>query len=180
MGQEPTPTDAGNGQEPEPVQGQAPTTSSEPPADATSVPKDFDEEYVKTLRRSEASARTKLRNAEKRVQELEERDKSEAEKLADRVAQSEKRAQEAETKLVRYEIAKAHNLPPEAVGFLKGSTAEELESSATALSEFIDKNKKSAVPSFDGGTRTTPAETKSPEVAHNEFLARIFGTRAGP
>lgn len=176
MAQEATPADAVAGQEPEPVQGQAPTTS-EPTADVTSAPKAFDEEYVKTLRRSEASARTKLKSAEARMQELEDRDKSEAEKLAARVTESERRASEAEAKLLRFEIAKARNLSQDAVDFLKGSTREELEESADALSRFIETNTKTTAATFDGGARQTPAETKSPEQAHNDLLLRAIGVK---
>lgn len=177
MGQEPVPTDATPGQAPEAGEsGQAPTTNTDTSSEPAKTPaKSFDEGYVKELRKEAAKERTRATEAEKKLAELSERDKTEGEKLADRVAASEKRATEAETRLLRFEVAANRKLTADAAQLLHGTTREEIEASADALAKFVESQKSTSVPSFDGGTRTTPAAKKSPEQEHNELLLRAFG-----
>jgi hypothetical protein len=61
--------------------------------------------------------------------------KSEQEKAADRAAGAEKRAEEAEQKLMRLEVAAAKGLSPAQAKRLVGSTVEELEADADELIE---------------------------------------------
>lgn len=157
-----------NGQKAEP----APTTD-----DAGKAGKTFDEAYVRSLRKEAADNRKALEAATARLQELEDRDKSETEKLAARAAESEARAVEAEARLLRLEVAAERNMKASAVPLLHGSTREEIEASADQLSAFAQDNAKPAT-GFDGGARKTPDETKPPEQAHNDFLLQALGRKS--
>lgn len=65
-----------------------------------------------------------------KLQELSDRDKSDAEKLADRVTAAEKRADEAEARALRIEVAIAKGLKPAQAKYVTGVTREEMETSA--------------------------------------------------
>ena len=69
---------------------------------------------------------------------LKEANKTEAEKVAERLAAAEKRAAELETKALRAEVAATKGVP---VALLTGSTQEELEAAADALIEFRGEQK---------------------------------------
>lgn len=91
-----------------------------------------------------ANYRTKLREVEplaKRAQELEEASKTEAERLNDRLTAAEQRAQEAELRALRLEVASAKGLTPTQAKRLVGATKEELEADADdLLASFTDDN----------------------------------------
>ena len=74
-----------------------------------------------------------LKQAADRLRQLEEANKTEAEKTAERLAAAEKRAAELEAKALRAEVAAAKGVP---AALLTGSTAEELEAAADALIAF--------------------------------------------
>jgi hypothetical protein len=154
----------------------APDTGPKPEKE-TPAPKETkapDDAYVKSLRKEAADTRKALEAANARLREIEDRDKSEAEKASERVAASERRAVEAEAKLLRLEVAAARRFKASAVDLLTGTTREEIEASADKLAAVLKENETPA-PGFDGGARTTPAETKSPELAHNDWLMRALG-----
>lgn len=75
--------------------------------------------------------------AAKKVEELENAKKSEAERLADEAKTAAQRAEEAELKALRYEVALEKNVPPKLMKFLSGKDREELETSAGELLEAI-------------------------------------------
>ena len=137
-----------------------PTTTTTPDAPEAQVeaaaaldaePKTFDADYVAKLRQEAAKYRTEAKaNAEaaKRLAEIEEAQKTEAQKLADRLAQAEAKAQAAELKALRSDIAQAKGVP---AGLLTGSTEEELNASADALLAFRGEAPKTpAAPPADG------------------------------
>src|SRR5215831_12333143 len=133
---DPTP----EGQEPEAVEGQEPATGAEPsPSEPQegSGGKHYSEAYVRQLRREAAASRTQLAEQEARLKEYEDRDKTELEKATAQVAESERRASEAELRLLRYEVAAQHGLGVEAAAFLTGSTKEEMELRAEELAKLI-------------------------------------------
>lgn len=70
--------------------------------------------------------------------QLKEANKTEAEKVAERLAAAEKRAAQLEVKALRAEVAAAKGVP---VSLLSGSTQEELEAAADALIEFRGEQK---------------------------------------
>lgn len=109
------------------------TTETQPAVEAEQKPqegseaKTFDESYVKKLRDEAAKYRTEAKansEAAKRLLEIEEAQKSEAEKAADRLAQAEKRAAEAEAKALRREVALAHGLNSDDAELLDNLTDE--------------------------------------------------------
>lgn len=170
---------APDGQEPTSTEGQEPGVDQvEPEGQEPRQPRD--EATVKQLRREAAQSRARAKEAETKLQELLDANKSESERLADAKAQAEVRATQAELKLMRYEVAAAHGLELRAAAFLTGENLEELEASADELTKLLAEQAKPApatTPSFDGGARLTPAETKSPEEAHNDLVIRAIRQR---
>ena len=79
-----------------------------------------------------------LKKAADRLKALEEANKTEAEKTAERLAAAEKRAAELEAKALRAEVAAAKGVP---FALLTGSTQEELEAAADALIAFRGEQK---------------------------------------
>lgn len=94
--------------------------------------------------------------AAKRLAELEESQKSEAQKVQERLDAAEKRASELELKAARAEVANAKGVP---ASLLSGSTVEELEASADALIEFRGQQEPQKL--------IVPNEGRSPDLALN-------------
>lgn len=110
-----------------------PEVTEETPVEMT--PEQLKAELAK-VRREAAKYRTDLRAAEPLVakaRELEEANKTEAEKLAEKHAAAEARALAAETRLARLDACAATGLDPKFAGRLQGSTPEELEADAKEL-----------------------------------------------
>ena len=130
--------------EPTPPQVEAPTAQD-------AEPKTFDAEYVQKLRQEAAKYHTEAKanaDAAQRLAEYEEAQKTEAQKLADRLAAAEQKALAAELKALRSDIAQAKGVP---AGLLTGSTEEELTASADALLAFRGEAvKPPAAPSSAG------------------------------
>jgi hypothetical protein len=113
---------------------------------------------------AERDAREK---AEKRLKEFEDRDKTEAEKLAERATAAEKRAEELEAKAIRAEVAAAKGVP---VNLLSGSTQQELEASADALIAFRGEQASTAPVVPTEGNSSTPKPDSD-----REFVKQLFG-----
>lgn len=106
----------------------------------------------------------------KRLKAFEDRDKTEAEKTAERLAAAEQRAAELEAKATRAEVAAAKGVP---AALLTGSTTEELEASADALIAFRGEQ---------GGNRLLiPTEGKTPsrQVSDDVQFAKDLFTPRG-
>lgn len=161
---------------PAPAEGEKPAAEAPKPEEAPSEeqPKTFDADYVKTLRGENAQWRIKAQQAEERAQELEDAQKSELEKAQTKAARLEQKAAEAESSLLRFEIAAEKKVPAEALDLLTGSTREELEAKADRLLELV-KAKESGTPEFDGGAREPAPSPKTPEQEHNELAMALFG-----
>ena len=86
-----------------------------------------------------------------KLTEIEEANKTEAEKAAARAEAAEKRAAELEVKALRAEVAAAKGVP---VALLTGSTQEELEAAADALIEFRGEQKQAPSSSALGRVNT--------------------------
>ncbi|MFK8844685.1 hypothetical protein [Streptomyces sp. Ac-502] len=107
-----------------------------------------------------------LRKANKEAESLrlklkafEDRDKSEAQKLAERAQTAEAEAEKANRKLLRFEVAARKKLPPGWAGRLQGSTREELEADAETLVKELAEQQRRHSPSFDGGVRKQAPKT---------------------
>lgn len=112
-----------------------PATTDAPPAEAPATGTDLAAEVEKwkaLARKHEARAKDNS-TAAQRLAEIEEAQKSEAQKLADRLAAAEAKAQAAELKALRADVAAAKGVP---AGLLTGTTQEELEAAADALIAF--------------------------------------------
>ena len=117
--------------EPTPPQVEAPTAQD-------AEPKTFDAEYVQKLRQEAAKYRTEAKanaDAAQRLAEYEEAQKTEAQKLADRLAEAEKKALEAE----RRAFAKDKDVP---VSLITGTTPEEWEAAAAEALAWKDEGIK--------------------------------------
>ena len=99
--------------------------------------------------------------AAKRLAEIEEAQKTEAQKAQERLEAAERRAAELELKATRAEVAAAKGIPTE---LLTGSTREEIEASADALIAFKGETQPQKL--------IVPHEGKSP--ATNKTTADLF------
>jgi hypothetical protein len=75
--------------------------------------------------------------------------KSEYDKLTEKVSEYEAQAAQAQTKLLKYEVATAKGIPNEALDLLTGSSREELESAADKLLSLIADQSKPNAPKPD-------------------------------
>lgn len=96
-------------------------TTAEQRAETLTLPDDHP--LVKTLAEQKKAIRDLKARAAK-LDEIEESQKSEAEKAADRLAKAEQRAAEAEAKVLRREIALEHSLSKDDAELLDGLTDE--------------------------------------------------------
>src|SRR5262245_20759892 len=120
---DPSPTDAEpEGQTPPPDEGQKPADGGEATPEAQEGQgKSYSEAYVRQLRREAAEQRKRLAELEEPAQEREDAEKTEQQRLVDRLAKLEKRAVDAEAKLLRLEVAREHGLDMTAASFLTGN-----------------------------------------------------------
>jgi hypothetical protein len=88
-------------------------------------------------RAAKKAAEKQLSELQKRLQEFEDRDKTEAQKLAERAAAAEQERDALRLTAMRQRIALEKGLPPQLADRLKGSTEEEMSSDADALLELV-------------------------------------------
>lgn len=106
------------------------------------------------------AAQKKLDDMAKRLQQFEDRDKTDAQKLAERAQTAEAEAEKASSKLMRFEVAADKKLPAGWANRLQGSTKEELEADADALLKELGETRQRQSPDYDGGVRKpAPAPT---------------------
>lgn len=111
-------------------------------------------DQIAKARKEAAGYRAKLREAEplaQKARELQESQKTESEKLTERLTGAEKRAQEAELRALRLEVAADKGLTPAQARRLVGTSKEELEEDADdLLSSFGAKNDTKPTPKVPG------------------------------
>lgn len=136
-----------------------------PPAD-TAGEKDWraEAEKWKAFSRKHEDAAKANADKAKRLDELEESQKTELQKAADRAAAAEAKAAEIEARATRAEVAAEKGVP---ANLLTGSTQEELEASADALIAFRGQQPK---PDFGGGDRGKDIEGLK-QVSESELAA---------
>jgi hypothetical protein len=154
-------TGAENTPAPETTTPPAPAPETTPAADESALG-DAGKKALDAERTARKAAEKAAADALAKVQEFEDRDKTEAEKLADRATTAEERATKAETELTKTLVALEKNVPADLRDFLTGSTREELEAKADALLAHLKPNGGTTPPpgSFDGGARQ--GDTESP------------------
>ena len=137
-------------------------------------PKTFDAEYVANLRKENAKYRTEAKaNAEaaKRLMELEQSQKSEAEKQAERIAALESQIESATVQAVRARMAAKYQMDPEdADMFLTGTDEETVEAQAKRFSERVSASKNNPPRVPKEGTVTDPHDN-----GEREFARQLFG-----
>lgn len=111
-------------------------------------------------------------DAARRLAELEERDKTETQKLQDKLAAAEKRAKDAEAALLRHQVAAEKNVPAD---LLTGGSREELEAAADKLIAFRGDNDQQGKQEEQQKRRLEiPDEGKQANAAGGGSTAELF------
>jgi hypothetical protein len=160
-----------------PTTGDAPATGTDaidptftPPAPTEPPPSPSgDEQLGEGGMRALAAEREARRGLEKRLKELEplaqkyrefeDSQKSEVERLTERLTAAEQRAQQAESAGLRMQVAAAKGLTPEQAARLQGATRDELEADADQLRALFAPPERSA---SDRPPQRTPVEMLRP------------------
>lgn len=137
-------------------------------------------EYVKTLRKENASHRTAKQAKTKELEEFQawkDSQKSELEKVTERNATLEK----DNLSLLKTSLAIGAGLGPEDVEFISGDTPEEMKASATKLASRLKPGGDTTTQTTNvfAGTRGAAVSegTKDPKTVANEYMAQlIWGT----
>jgi hypothetical protein len=111
-------------------------------------------DWKKEARKWEARAKeaNALKDDAERWREYEQSQKSDHEKLAERLATAESTASEAVAQLTRYEVATQKGIPADALELLQGSDRTQLEASADKLLSLIaDQSKPKLRPDTNQG-----------------------------
>lgn len=101
------------------------------------------------IRRMQAALRKANREAEatrSKLKQYEDRDKTEMEKVAERATEAERRAQQAETALVRIRVATTKGLPSELADRLQGDNEREMAADADRLLSLVRPRNGTQVP----------------------------------
>lgn len=122
---------------PAPATGDTPPTEQQPtqpePDTTSDQLQDSGKKALEQERKARRDAEKQLRDVQTRLKEFEDRDKSEGEKLSERLAAAELRANEAEARELRARVALAKGLPADLAERLRGTTEEELTADADEL-----------------------------------------------
>jgi len=151
-------------------QEQAADTDAETATEATVTPDEV-AKWKALARKHEQQAKANA-DAAKKLAQIEDANKSEAERAAQRLAEAEQRAKAAELKALRLQVAAEKGLTPRQAGRLSGDTLEELQADAD---EFLadlpnlkptpgDKRPTEATARVDGGEEP-PIETDPAKLA---------------
>jgi hypothetical protein len=161
--------------QPNPTEPDAPTTDPETPAtDAKSdAPKPTETvDFWKSKAREQEKRAKDNADAARRLAEIEEASKTEAQKAADRLATAEKSAADATAALARLEVALDKGLTPSQAKRLVGTTREELEADADELLKDIGDAARPRAPKPDPtqgrAPSTTPLDPRAADIAQIE------------
>ena len=161
-----------------------PAPSNEAPPDAQASPSTPDPsdalgesgekalEAWKSRAREAEKAAKRVKALEAELQTIRDKDKSESERLTERLSEAEKRAERAERASLRFKVGNAKGLPARLTERLQGDTEEEMAADADAL--LAEMKPKKGGGDWDAGTRTpAPAGTDM-----NATLRRMAGRGA--
>lgn len=170
--------------EPDPARTGDPEPTTDPET-KTKAPQgaDDDTDWKAEARKWESRAKTSRDEAKanadaaRKLKELEDADKSEIQKATDAAAAAAKRAEEAEARALRLEIAHEKGLTPSQAKRLVGATREELEADAdelvTAFSPADGKDAKTK-PGADT-SRGRPTEKLRPGASSDDSEPELSG-----
>lgn len=106
----------------------------DPDAPETDAPDDKKKpDDIAAMKAALRKANKEAETARLRLKEYEDREKTDGEKLTERITAAEKRAEEAETRALRLEVATTKGLTAAQARRLVGTTTEELEADADEL-----------------------------------------------
>lgn len=131
------------------------TTTAEQPqegAEQQADTKTFDADYVKKLRDEAAKYRTEAKanaTAAEKLKALEDANKSEADKQAERLAQAEQRAIALEAKAHRAEVASTTGIPVNVLAGPEDGTPEALAAFAELVIAYTEQTGKPRAPKVD-------------------------------
>jgi hypothetical protein len=134
------------------------------PAETPDNPEPKETDWKAEARKWESRAKDNLakanahEDAARRLAEIEEAQKTEAQKAQERLDAAEKRAAELELRSIRAEVAAAKGVP---ANLLAGTTQEELEASADELIKFRGEQKPPASSAI-GRVNTTTTSGSTP------------------
>lgn len=138
----------------------APVEESTPQGDATP---DWKAEARKWEQRAKADF-----DAANKWREYEVSQKTEYEKLADELSEYKAQALDAQRKALRYEVATAKGIPPEALELITGDDQDSMNASAEKLAALIAANQKttnSPVPDANQGKPATAGTSAADQFA---------------
>lgn len=145
------------------------TDSAETTATVETQPEDLGEAGKKALaqeRAAKKAAEKQLSELQKRLQEFEDRDKTEAQKLADRVAAAEQERDALLLTAMRQKVALEKGLPATLAERLKGSTEDEMSADADELLSLVpqasDQGQPGPRPDLSQGARSAMALNGDP------------------
>jgi hypothetical protein len=139
-----------------------PETPPEPSEKDDRLPDDHP--VVKALRKANKEAEEFRR----RLKEIEDRDKPEDQRAAEKAAEAEKRADEAEAELARHKAAIRHGLTADDLELLDGVPADQVETRAERLAARIKAAEEPVVPaSRNQGGGSAPSDVDPDRLAED-------------
>lgn len=128
-------------------------------------------EKWKTLSRKHETQAKSNADAAKRLKELEDADKTELQRATDTATAEKNRADAAEAKATKYEVAAEHGIQAKHMKYLHGATKEEIEESAKGILEDFPEIYAASSDTDAGTTKPTrPKERLRPGAAPSEEL----------
>jgi hypothetical protein len=112
-----------------------------------------------------------LKKKAARLQQIEDGQKTEAQKLNDQLAAQSVELQELRVEKIRRAAASAAGLDPDLAEFITAADEGEATEQARKLAERLKSNTRSPAPDFKQGTRSTPPPTRS----RDELLRGLAG-----
>ncbi|MFV0315452.1 MAG: hypothetical protein ACK5O2_00625 [Microthrixaceae bacterium] len=137
----------------DPATGDDKDATTDPPA--TDSLGDSGKKAIDAERKARRDAERRAKDVEAKLKEIEDRDKSDSEKLAEKLTAAEKRADDAERRALRSEVAHEKGLSAAQAKRLSGDTREDLEADADELLEVFQPT---------GGATPPPSNRPSPDL----------------
>lgn len=126
------------------------------------------EKWKALARKHEGTARANA-DAAKRLAEIEDANKTEQQKLAERAANAEQQAEQARVELIRYKVAAEKGVPAD---LIVGATEDELTAAADRLLAFRGGAPKPPAPDLKQGVRGS-----APAADPNEMFRQFIRSR---
>lgn len=128
----------------------------DPGDDAKQTQRQRSPEDIANMEKALKKANKEAETFRLKLKEIEDRDKSDTEKLTERTRELESNLTSAQATALRYEIALDKGIPKSIASRLQGATREEMEADADELLKTIGGSGKKS-PSFDGGAKDKDA-----------------------